>query len=143
VKVNGTGRSVTTVSVSTTKVLLALSSSVNYGDVITLSYSRPATNPLQSTEGTQASSFTDQPVVNNCASPSLPPVEPNQPPVISIASPVKGSSYESPATVEIEVTAHDPDGSIQSVMLFNGTEKLGERAIAPFTFTLKDLPEGS
>lgn len=142
-KVNGTNRTVTTVTVSGTKVLLALSSSVNFGDVITLSYSRPATNPLQSPEGTQVLSFTDQPVVNNCAAPSLPPVEPNQPPVISIASPVKGSSYESPATVEIEVTAHDPDGTIQSVVLFNGTEKIGERAIAPFAFTLKDLPQGS
>lgn len=142
-KVNGTNRTITTVTVSGTKVLLSISSNVNYGDVITLSYSKPATSPLQTSEGAQALSFTDQSVVNNCAAPLQPPVQPNQPPVISIASPVKGSSYNSPATVEIEVTAHDPDGSIQSVMLYNGTEKLGERAIAPFTFTLKDLPEGS
>lgn len=143
VKVNGVIRTITTVTVSGTKVLLTLSGAVTYGDAINLSYSIPATSQLQSSEGTQASSFTDQAVINNCAAPSQPPVQPNQPPVISIASPVKGSSYDSPATVEIEVTAHDPDGSIQSVILYNGTDKLGERFSAPFTFTLKDLPEGS
>jgi uncharacterized repeat protein (TIGR02059 family) len=143
VKVNGVIRTITTVTVSGTKVLLTLSGAVTYGDAINLSYSIPATSQLQSSEGTQASSFTDQAVINNCAAPSQPPVQPNQPPVISIASPVKGSSYDSPATVEIEVTAHDPDGSIQSVILYNGTDKLGERFSAPFTFTLKELPEGS
>jgi hypothetical protein len=43
----------------------------------------------------------------------------------------------------IEVTAHDPDGSIQAVSLYNGTNVLGERTSLPFSFTLKDLEEGS
>jgi uncharacterized repeat protein (TIGR02059 family) len=143
VKVNGANRTLTTVTISGTRVLLALSSRVNYGDVITVSYTKPAVSPLQTVEGVQATSFSDQAVSNNCAAPVQPPAQTNQPPVISIASPLKGSSYDSPATVEIEVSAHDPDGSIQSVILYNGTEKLGERAVAPFIFTLKDLPEGS
>jgi len=143
VKVGGTARSVSSVSVSGTKVMITLSSPVKYGDVITVAYTRPAGNLLQSSEGAQAASFTDQTVTNNCAAPNQPPAQPNQSPVISIASPVKGSSYTSPATVEIEVSASDPDGTIQSVALYNGTEKLGERTSAPFTFTLKNLEEGT
>ena len=143
VKVNGETRTVTTVTISGTKASLVLANGVKYGDVVTLSYVKPAGSFLQTAEGTQAASFSNQAVVNNCTAPSQLPVQPNQPPVISIASPVNGSSYDSPATVEIEVTAHDPDGPIQSVIIYNGNEKLGERAIAPYIFTLKDLPEGS
>jgi len=143
IKVNGTARSVSSVTVSGTKVLITLSSRVNYGEVITVAYTKPSGNPLQTPEGAQAASFGEQTVTNNCAAPTQPPTQPNQPPVISIASPIKGSSFTSPALVEIEVTASDPDGTIQSVALYNGSEKLGERTSAPFTFTLKDLKEGS
>jgi len=150
VTVNGTARSVSSVAVSGKNVLLTLSGRVNYGDVITLSYTRPSDNPIQSTEGAQAASFTSRSVTNNCAAPAPTPTPtptptppPNQPPVISIASPAKGSSYTSPATVIIEVTAHDPDGSIESVILYDGTRKLGEQTSPPFSFTLKDIKEGS
>jgi hypothetical protein len=67
----------------------------------------------------------------------------NQLPVVSISSPVKGISFTSPATVTIDIEANDPDGSITKVELFNGSIKLGERTAAPYSFTLKDLPEGS
>jgi len=74
-----------------------------------------------------------------------PPNEPdvNQAPVITIASPTKGSTYSPPATVTIDVEAYDPDGSISSVVLYNGDINLGERTAAPFSFTLKDLEEGT
>lgn len=67
----------------------------------------------------------------------------NEPPVVSISSPTKGVTFTSPATVTIDVEASDPDGSISKVELFNGTKKLDERTFSPFSFTLKDLPEGS
>jgi hypothetical protein len=67
----------------------------------------------------------------------------NQLPVVSISSPVKGISFTSPATVTIDIEANDPDGSITKVELFNGSIKLGERTAAPYSFTLKDLAEGS
>lgn len=149
VTVNGTTRTVSSVAVSGNKVSLTLSSPVNHGDVVTVSYTKPSTNPLQSTEGAQAASFTSRSVTNNCAAPAPTPAPTpapapaNQPPVITIASPAKGSSYTSPATVVIEVTAHDPDGSVESVILYNGTNKLGEQTTVPFSFTLKDLEEGS
>jgi hypothetical protein len=67
----------------------------------------------------------------------------NQLPVVSISSPVKGISITYPATVTIDIEANDPDGNITKVELFNGGIKLGERTTAPYSFTLKDLPEGS
>lgn len=66
----------------------------------------------------------------------------NQLPSVNIYSPTKGSKYSPPATVTIDVAASDPDGTIDKVELFNGTEKLGEITIAPYSFVLKDLPEG-
>jgi len=72
------------------------------------------------------------------------PVTPiNQSPLVSISSPTKGSSYQAPATVTIDVNASDPDGSITKVELFNGAVKLYEKTAAPYSFTLKDLPAGS
>ncbi len=145
VTVNGTARAVNSVSVAGSKVSLTLSSRINYGDVVKISYTRPSVSPLQTSEGVQAVSISDLSVTNNCVAttPTQPPAQTNQPPIITIASPVKGSSYTSPAIVDIEITAHDPDGSIHSVALYNGTVKLGEKSSAPFVFTLKDLEEGS
>jgi uncharacterized repeat protein (TIGR02059 family) len=153
VTVNGTARTVSSVSVSGNKVSLTLSSRINYGDVVKVSYTKPSASPLQTSEGAQAASISGQAVTNNCTAPTptpdptpdptQPPAPANQPPVISIASPTKGSSYCSPAAVDIEITANDPDGTIQSVALFNGTVKLGEKTSAPFIFTLKDLEVGT
>jgi uncharacterized repeat protein (TIGR02059 family) len=163
VTVNGTARTVSSVSVSGNKVSLTLSSSINYGDVVKLSYTKPSTSPLQTSESAQAASLTSQTVINNCVAstpvpvptptpaptptptptPTQPPVQPNKPPVISIASPAKGSSYTTPVNIVIEITAHDPDGSIESVILYNGSKVLGERTSSPFSFTLKELEAGT
>ncbi|MBE0676789.1 MAG: T9SS type A sorting domain-containing protein [Bacteroidales bacterium] len=67
----------------------------------------------------------------------------NKLPIVSIASPTKGSSFTAPATVTVDVNASDPDGSITKVELYNGTVKLYEKSAAPFSFTIKDLPPGS
>ena len=67
----------------------------------------------------------------------------NKLPVVNISSPTKGLSFTSPATITIDVEAYDPDGTISNVELFNGTVKLAEMNAAPYSFTLKDLSEGS
>ena len=67
----------------------------------------------------------------------------NKVPVVSIASPMKGLSYSSPATITIDVDAYDPDGTISKVELFNGDNKIAERTSGPYSFTIKDLPEGT
>ena len=64
-KVNNTAKAVQTVTVAGTKVSLILSSALRNEDVVTISYTKPATNPLQSAAGGTVESFTDKPVTNN------------------------------------------------------------------------------
>ena len=70
VSVNGTPRSVTSVAISGTKVLLTLSSPVAYGDVITVAYNKSGTKPLQATSGDPAVTITPQAVVNKVLPPN-------------------------------------------------------------------------
>jgi uncharacterized repeat protein (TIGR02059 family) len=65
VMVNSVGRNVTGVTISGTKVLLTLQSPVAYGDVVTVSYTKPSTNPLQTSAGGLAASIAGQNVVVN------------------------------------------------------------------------------
>lgn len=68
VLVNSTARTVTNVAISGTKVQLTLASAIKYGDVVTVTYTKPATNSLQSTTGGLAASISGKPVTNNLAS---------------------------------------------------------------------------
>jgi uncharacterized repeat protein (TIGR02059 family) len=68
VKVNSVSRSVTAITISGAKVQLTLASQVSFGDVITVAYTKPASNPIQASTGEATDSFTAQPVTNNVAS---------------------------------------------------------------------------
>jgi len=67
----------------------------------------------------------------------------NQSPVVSLTSPAAGGSYTAPATVTMNASASDADGSVAKVEFFSGTVKLGEATTAPFTFTWSNVPSGS
>jgi uncharacterized repeat protein (TIGR02059 family) len=66
VMVNSSTRSVNSVSISGPNVMLTLASPVVYGDVITVSYTKPAANPLQTLSGGYAATMSSQTVINNC-----------------------------------------------------------------------------
>ncbi len=70
VTVNSAARTVSAVAVSGTTVYLTLASPVAYGDVVTVAYTKPSSNPLQTAAGTQAASFSYQNVTNNVAAPN-------------------------------------------------------------------------
>lgn len=137
VKVNSLDRGVNAVAVSGTKVLLTLASPVVFGDAITIAYTRPSSNPLQTTLGGLAESLTAQTVVNNRSAPA------NQPPSVNISSPTKGVAFVAPATVTIDAVASDNDGTVVKVEFYNGAAKLGEKTTAPWSFTWKDVKDGS
>jgi uncharacterized repeat protein (TIGR02059 family) len=65
VLVNSIARTVNTVAVSGTKVQLTLSTAIKYGDIVTVSYTKPATNPLQTTAGGVATTILAQSTINN------------------------------------------------------------------------------
>jgi len=137
VKVNSTARTVSSVAVSGTKVTLTLANPVVYGDAVTIAYTKPSTNPLQTAAGGQAESFPAKTVTNNLTAPV------NSPPLIDISSPTKSTAFIAPATVTIEASASDPDGKVVRVEFYNGTTKLGERTSEPWSFTWKEVAEGT
>ena len=67
----------------------------------------------------------------------------NQAPLVSIASPTKSHAFISPATITIDAAASDPDGTVTRVEFYNGTVKLGEKTAAPWSFTWKEVHEGT
>ena len=67
----------------------------------------------------------------------------NQPPSINISSPTKSTAFTSPATVTIDASASDSDGTVTKVEFYNGAVKLGERISAPWSFSWKNVQEGS
>lgn len=136
VKVNNETRTVSSVTVSGTKVSLTLSSPAAAGDTVTVVYTKPASNPVQTAAGGQADSFTARNVTNNVS-----PV--NQPPTISIASPTKSNYYTAPATITIETTVSDPDGNLNRVEFYQGTTMLGALTSVPYSFIWKEVPEGT
>ncbi len=71
VLVNSVNRTVNTVTISGTKVRLTLASSVAYGDIVTVAYTVPATNPLQSSSGGKAITISAKTVTNN-VNPAIP-----------------------------------------------------------------------
>lgn len=67
----------------------------------------------------------------------------NQSPRVSISSPTKSTAFIAPATITIDANATDSDGTVTRVEFYNGTIKLGERTAAPWSFTWKEIPEGT
>ena len=72
IKVNNIGRAISSIGISGSKVILTLSSPVEFGDIVTFAYNKPVMNPIQSISGGQAASFNYQTVTNNVNQPSNP-----------------------------------------------------------------------
>ncbi len=77
VQVNSAARAVNSVSVSGTKVSLTLASPVVYGNTVTVSYTVPSSNPLQTPAGGKAASISTQSVTNRVSAPPPPPATPS------------------------------------------------------------------
>jgi uncharacterized repeat protein (TIGR02059 family) len=100
VQVNSIPINVSSVAISGTSVLLTLSSPIVYGDIITVAYTKPASNPLQVATGGQAENISAQPVTNNVNS------------VIPIVPAYVSSVIESDAPSELEITFDQPLSNI-------------------------------
>ena len=134
VLVNSVARAVSTVAVSATKVQLTLVSRINPGDIVTVSYTKPATNPIQTTSGGIAVSISSQQVVNNCI---------NAVPTAVITNPVMNSSFTSPTNILITANASDTDGSVSLVEFYNGSTRLGSKSSAPYSFAWNNVTAGN
>jgi len=131
VKVNNETRTVIMVNISGNKVILTLVSPAKYGDIVTVSYSAPDSNGLQTASGVDAVSITDMPVINNCSRAA------NLFPAVMISSPGNNSSFEAPATITLTTDASDQDGTVSKVEYFLGSAKVGESSAFPYSFEFK------
>jgi hypothetical protein len=67
----------------------------------------------------------------------------NQPPAVTLTSPVNGSTYTAPANIVMNATASDVDGTVSSVRFYSGTTLLGTDTASPYEHTWTGVPVGS
>ncbi|MFL5728230.1 MAG: Ig-like domain-containing protein [Cytophagaceae bacterium] len=67
----------------------------------------------------------------------------NQAPVASISSPSSGANFTAPASITINASASDADGTISKVDFYNGAVLLGSDATPPYSFTIASAPAGT
>lgn len=66
----------------------------------------------------------------------------NQAPMVTLASEQANTVLLTPATVVLEATASDPDGTISQVQFFDGSVLMEAVAIPPYRITSGNLPAG-
>jgi len=77
-------------------------------------------------------------LVNACSGPTG-----NKAPTVNITAPASGTSVAAPATITIQATATDSDGTIAKVDFFNGSTLLGTATAAPYSFAWSNVAAGS
>jgi len=70
------------------------------------------------------------------------PVKIVGPPTIEITNPVEGDIFISPATIPLQATASDEDGTVSKVEFFNGNTLLFSDKSAPYAYEWPDVTEG-
>ena len=70
-------------------------------------------------------------------------VQQNQPPALSVVSPNTGQTFIVGELVVVDVSATDPDGSIDSVELFVDNSSSGIVQVAPYSWNVADLAAGT
>ena len=71
------------------------------------------------------------------------PVTQNQAPTCAITQPTQNQAFTAPATVTINATATDADGTITKVDFYNGSTLLGSDNVAPYSFMWQNVAAGS
>jgi beta-glucanase (GH16 family) len=67
----------------------------------------------------------------------------NAAPLVSITSPLANASFDAPATILIEASADDSDGSISKVEFYNGSELLETVESSPYSFSWTNVGDGT
>jgi regulation of enolase protein 1 (concanavalin A-like superfamily) len=67
----------------------------------------------------------------------------NQPPSVSIVSPLNLASFWAPATIGITATASDPEGGVAVVEFYAGTTQIGSDNSSPYGMTWTGVPAGT
>lgn len=116
-KVNGITRPVNSVTVSGNRVDLTLQTNVVQGDIVTIAYTKPPSNPLQAVSGLTAENITNQPVINNIQG------------FITNSSDTANykkdiSIYPNPAKEYLNISNLEPSAETQIIRIFDFSGKL-------------------
>lgn len=68
---------------------------------------------------------------------------PNAAPSVWITAPLSGSQHDAPASISIEASASDPDGSVVKVDFFSGTQLLGTDTTSPYSLVWSTAEVGN
>jgi pectate lyase len=66
-----------------------------------------------------------------------------QNPTVSITAPANNATFTAPASITIDATAADADGSISNVEFYNGSTLLGSDNSSPYSYTWSNVAEGT
>jgi hypothetical protein len=66
----------------------------------------------------------------------------NNPPFVMVRSPQNNASFTALIDITIEADAFDPDGSVDKIEFFEGSNKLGEATNSPYTLVWKSVAPG-
>jgi len=66
----------------------------------------------------------------------------NQPPTVYADQPANNASFTAPASVTINATAADSDGTVSKVEFFQGAVKLGEDTTSPYSYSWTNVAAG-
>ncbi|MBI3416778.1 MAG: tandem-95 repeat protein, partial [Verrucomicrobia bacterium] len=67
----------------------------------------------------------------------------NQPPSVSLTSPLNASTYNAPAVISLSANASDSDGTVSKVDFYQGATLLATLTAAPYAFTWTGITAGS
>jgi uncharacterized repeat protein (TIGR02059 family) len=118
VMVNTLSRTINSVMITGNKVHLNLSSAINYGDIVTVSYTKPSTNPIQTASGGMASSISAQPILNNL---------------------INSSITVPTVTVKMTVSPDHVHNIINIILEYTGSMTTQSNIISPLIIRVKDI----
>jgi uncharacterized repeat protein (TIGR02059 family) len=121
VKVNSVVKAISKLAITDKTVSITLMEPVKYGDVVTFSYTKPTTNPLQSTAGSIAASISGQSVTNSIVAGAAPvyvssTIQDATPDKIEIAYDIKLASVL-PAVTSFTAKVNRQVRSVQSILI--------------------------
>ena len=67
----------------------------------------------------------------------------NQPPQVSLTAPANGTTYTTPATMNVSANASDTDGTVAAVEFFAGSALIGSDTSSPYSVTWSNAPSGT
>ncbi|HET6641967.1 MAG TPA: Ig-like domain-containing protein [Gaiellaceae bacterium] len=70
-------------------------------------------------------------------------VSANTPPTVNITSPADGAIFAWKPTITVTATASDANGTVTKVEFRDGTTVLGQDTSAPYSYTWRNVPQGS